>query len=590
MSRPSPEELRPILQFLRELARRSVVRVTVAYLVGAWVLTQVASVLLPVIGFGADSLRVVLVLLAIGLPVAIGLAWYFDLTPEGLRLANPAASGSTGDVPNHGFAGPPADDASLAVMAFADRSEAQDQDFLAHGLSEELTNILGRVGGLKIAPRTSAFAFKGRSMDVREIGQRLNVAAVLDGSVRRSGDRLRIAVELIDVASGYCRWMNVYDRPSSDVFDLQEDIARSIVGELKSNLLGAAAPEVHVDPGTDDADAYDSYLKGRHYWNSRYAVGLERSIECFGRAAEIDPGYALPLSGLADAYSLLAFYNFLPPRDGFAKAAQFARRAHELAPGLAETNASVAFVQHFFDWDFPAAEASYRRALECDPGYGPARFWYAFLLVALGRPDEALAEIDAARAAEPFSAIINGGASYLDYFLGRNAAGIQAATEVLRADPNFGPAYMFLGFHELAAGHPDEAVPYWRKAVEREERLVLARLMLACALARSGADGEAAEVLQYVDNGATGYVSSYFRAATLLALGRKDGALESLERSLTERNCFLVLAAVDPLFEDLRDEPRFRRVIASVGVARAGTARLRPSVDLASDDVQRMLR
>ena len=568
MNRPPRDALRPLLRLIHELTRRHVVRVVIAYLVAAWLIVQVASTLLPTMGFDNSAIRVVLVVVAVGLPVSIVVSWYFDLTLQGFRLTGPDEDTGiptplTGTV---ALAGSPPDPLSLAVVAFSDHSEAHDQEFLAKGISEELTNLLGRVASLKIVPRSSAFAFEGKGLDIRQVGRHLNVAHVLDGSVRKAGRRLRIAVELIDVVGGYSKWMNVYDRDAEAVFDIQNEIARNILEELGPHLLENAAPSVLSHPGTKSVEAYDAYLKGRFYWNSRYAVGLEKSLECFGRAAQIDPNYALPLSGLADAYNLLAFYNFVPPRDGYGKADELARRAHALAPSRAETNASLAFVQHFFDWNFAAAETSYRRALAAQGNYGPARFWFAFLDASLGRQEDARLQIEAAKNAEPFSAIIHGGASYLDYFQGRHESGLRAATEVLDADPNFGPAHMFLGFHRLAIGDYTGAVECWRTAVARQDRMLLAHLMLATSLALSGDNAEARRILLHVDNAAKGYVSSHFRAIASLSLGERDTALGWLEKALEERNSFLVLAGMEPLLASLRGEPRFQRVLQQVGV------------------------
>ncbi len=567
MRRPSRQALRPVLKVYHELARRHVVRLAIGYLVASWLIVQVSSTLLPAMGYGEDAVRWVLAALAIGLPIALVVSWYFDLTPDGIRLTQDEPADlpkRLGDTPAP-IAGAP-DRLSLAVLAFADRSESHDQEFLAKGIAEELINLLGRVGGLRIAPRSSAFAFDGKALDVREIGRQLQVAHVLDGSVRKSGERLRIAVELIDVVDGYSKWMNSYDRDATAVFGVQEEIARSIVAEIRPQLLTQATTALRLDTGTLNTDAYDAYLMGRHYWNSRYAVGLEKSIECFGRAVQIDPSYALPLSGLADAYNLLAYYNFIPPRDGFGKAGEFARRAHALAPDRPETNASLAFVQQYFDWNFAAAETSYRRALDGNGSYGPARFWFAYLQAALGRVDDALTQIEAARAAEPFSAIIHGGASYLDFFLGRHAHGLDAASEVLAVDPNFGPAHMFQGFHWIALGNMDEAVKCWTAAVARLDRLLLAHLMLAAALALAGDKSEARRMLLQIDNASKAYVSPYYRGVAALALGEPDHALDWLEGAVEDRNGFLTQAGMDPMLAPLRGEPRFQRIMQQVGL------------------------
>jgi len=562
MSTPPRGTLRPVVRLLYDVSRRNVVRVGTGYLVGAWVAAQVAELLFPLLDLPSTALRWLVVLLACGLPLALWIAWRFDLTPDGVERTDAIPVDALADV----AAPSGTDPQSLAVMVFTDRSRGGEGEFLADGVAEDLINLLGRAGRLKLAPRSSTFAFRSREQDVREVGRHLNVAHVLDGSLRLDGDRLRISVELVDVATGLTRWLNVYEDAADRLTGVQEDIALHVIAQIRGEAEGPESPAIKVDLGTRSTEAYNAYLRGRFFWNSRYAVGLERSLECFGEAARLDPGYAQPLSGLADAYSLLAFYNFLAPRDGFGKAGDFARRAQGLAPRLAETNASLAFVQHFFDWNFGAAESTYRRALEADPNYGPARFWFAFLLASIGRPADARIQLEAARSAEPFSSIINGGASYLDYLLGDHALGTSAATAVLDVDPNFGPAHMFLGFHHLATGRFDAAVRSWRAAVERLDRLLLARLMLAAAHAYAGDTAEARGLLLQLDNAAPGYVSPYFRAVAAHALGERERALAHLERALEQRNNFLVLAGLDPLLEPLHAEPRFLRVMEQVGV------------------------
>jgi TolB-like protein len=540
--------LKPIIRFFHELSRRSVIRVGIAYLLGAWLLIEASSVVLPSFGLPDTSIRIVILLAALGLPVALLLSWIFDLTPDGVVRSDFVA-----------------DEQSLAVLAFADRSPEKNQEYLAEGLSEELINILGKIEGLNLTARSSAFSFKGENRDVREIGRQLNVAAVLDGSVRESQDQLRISAELIDVASGYCLWTNTYGRAVDEVFKIQDDISRCIVRELKPAFLNKNSESVLVDPGTENHEAYRIYLKGRFYWNSRYAVGLERGIEYFKRAVVLDADFALPWSGLADSYSLLAFHNVLAPKIGFQLGREAADRAMELGPDLAESNASDAFIKAFYDWDFPAAEASYCKAITNNPRYGPARLWFSLMLAGLGRVADSRVQMKKAKEAEPFSASINGSSSYMDFFFRRHETGIATAKEVLAMDPNFGPAYMFLGFNCLAIDRPEEAVTYWRKALEREERMVLSRLMLACALARANDRPGAMEMLATVDN-AQAYVPSYFRAALDLALGEREAALASLEMALEERSNFLVMMGMDALFDELHSEPRFLNILERVGV------------------------
>ena len=276
---------------------------------------------------------------------------------------------------------------SIAVLPFVDMSEQKDQEYFCEGIAEELINALSGLKHLRVAARSSSFKFKGQTLDATEIGAHLKVRSILEGSVRKAGNRLRITAQLIDTVGGFHLWSERYDRGIDDVFAVQDEIARAIVEKLKVNLLGGAdAPLVRQLTG--DPEAYNAYLKGRYYWNRRYAGGMQKGMQCFQQAIERDPDFALPYSGLADCWNILAFYGYVPPTVGFPKAKAAALKALEIDDRLAEAHTSLAWATTFFDWDWRTGEREFQRALQLDSDYGMAHLWYAFFLSAMGRTEE----------------------------------------------------------------------------------------------------------------------------------------------------------------------------------------------------------
>jgi len=296
----------------------------------------------------------------------------------------------------------PRPQASIAVLPFLNLGPDADNEYFSDGLAEELISALKRIPGLRVAARTSAFAFKGTSADIGTIGGRLNVATVLEGSVRRAGNRLRITARLVDVADGYDLWSERFDREMEDVFAIQDEIAGSIVHKLELRLGEARAASL-IRRHTEKKEAYHLYLKGRFYWAKRYRGGLKAAIEHLQRAIGEDPDYALAYAGLADAFVFLALYSLVKPRDAFGRARQAAEKALSLDPALAEGHTSLALVRFGADWDFPGAEEEFRRALEIDPAQAYARIYYSWLLVLMGRADEAIGQARSGQDTDPLS-------------------------------------------------------------------------------------------------------------------------------------------------------------------------------------------
>ena len=294
-------------------------------------------------------------------------------------------------------------DKSIAVLPFANLSADPDNEFFADGMTDELINALAKVPGLRVVSRTSAFAFKGKQIDVRSIGAQLNVQAVVEGSVRRAGRRLRLSAQLTNVADGYQLWSETFDRELEDVFAIQDELSRGIVRALQIRLLGAESAAL-VKPSTDDFEAYTLYLKGRHFWNRRTEAGLRLGLDYFEQALARDPGYAPAHAGVADSYAILGFYSSLPPTEAFPKARQAASRALELDPTLAEARPALAYVAMYHDWDWAGAEREFRLAIALNPGYSTTHQWYGNFLSILGRFDESVAEFSRAIALDPVPA------------------------------------------------------------------------------------------------------------------------------------------------------------------------------------------
>ncbi len=309
---------------------------------------------------------------------------------------------------------------AVAVLPFVNMSADAENEFFSDGMTEELINALAGVEGLRVASRTSAFAYKGRDVDVREIGQRLNVGAVLEGSVRRAGSRLRVTAQLINAADGYHIWSETYDRQLADVFEVQDELSRSIVNTLRPKLVGAGS-EPLVLPPTTNVDAYTAYLKGRFFWNKRTLEGYRKGIQFFELALARDPGFALPYTGIADCWAMLGFDYFggVPPGEGMPKAKAAALRSLELGGDLAEGHTPLGVVSMLYDWDWSAAEQHFRLALQLKPGYVPALLWYSLFLSVRRRHDESLAVIRRAAELEPLALIVHQSVARSLHYAGR---------------------------------------------------------------------------------------------------------------------------------------------------------------------------
>ena len=597
------------MNLIAELRRRKVIQVGAAYLVVAWLLIQIVATVAPQLQLPEWVPRLVTLLLMVGFPVAVVMAWVFEVMPEGVRVdarktgskrmyvsaavfaaaalawyvrgdraaqevvvaapsaptaapAPPATSASTTAAPADPVAPPPTK--SIAVLAFADMSPDKDSEYLSDGIAEEILNALAGVGDLQVAARTSSFYYKDRNESLRDIGKTLGVAHVLEGSVRRQGEKVRITAQLIRVADGFHRWSDTYDGDLADVFALQERIARAITDELKVVLSGGQQEQL-VDVGTDNAEAYGHYLRGRYFWNRRTAANISLAIEQFRAAADADPEFAKAYSGIADCYAILPYYASIRSDQTIAQARIFAARALALDEGLAEAHTSSAF-ERVTQWDWSGAEQAFRRAIELNPRYATAHFWYARMLAGLGRYDDALERLREAHRLEPLSRVIRDNLTQFHILRNEPAIVLVEARRLVELAPDYPSGHALLGRVLLLNGKPDEALIAVDRAIAMETG-IRARLARIAALVALGRHDEAASLArEYEGQHAVGNLDAYWVANAYVDLGDDGQALAWLERAIAERSALVSGVRADTSMLRLRDDPRFRAIVARMGM------------------------
>ena len=453
---------------------------------------------------------------------------------------------------------------SIVVLPFKNIGADPEQDYFCEGLAEELINVLTQVKDLRVVARTSAFSFQGKDEDIREIGKKLNVENVLEGSVRKAGQKLRITAQLINVADGYHLWSERFDREMTDVFAIQDEIAQAVSLKMKSGLRSkttAGVPKRY----TENVEAYNLYLKGI-YWRRMLTVDkISKSIDYFGRAIEMDPGYALAFAGLAYAYLVLSFYSPTPPRDLYPKAKQAALRALELDDDLAEAHEALGVVKSYWEWDWHGLGREMRKALELNPGYIWAYFHLANNDLIQGRFEKAIEMSRDILAIDPLNSAFsrNLGECYL------RAGRLEEAEETLRNTLELDPLLPFtsilLGYVLLKRSRPEEALEAMRKETLKGSVL---ELNLGIVYARMGKPEEARRILtDWLARSRNEHVVPYTMALLHFALDDKDSGFEWLEKGFQEHDGWLMGIKVDYLLEHVRDDPRFRALLKKMNLA-----------------------
>jgi TolB-like protein/Tfp pilus assembly protein PilF len=584
--------------FLAELKRRNVYKVAVAYAVAAWLLIQIATQVFPFFEIPNWAVRLVVVLLALGFPVALVLAWAFEITPEGIKRESEIEPGqsitprtgrklvaitavlaviaaglfafqflhrnSTAAISQGESTSAPIPAKSIAVLPFENLSEDKANAYFADGIQDEILTRLAKIADLKVISRTSTLRYKSAPADLREIAKQLGVANILEGSVQKSNDQVRITVQLINALNDSHLWAETYDRKLIDVFQVESDLSQKIASSLEAKLTGAEQRAIVARP-TENTEAYQLYLKGRFFWNKRTGADLHTAGEFFERAIAADPTYAGAYAGLAQTYLLIPVFGAGRPPDFFPRATVAARKAIELDETSSEGRAALAMLL-LFDFKFAPSEQEFRRAIELNPNYATAHHWFGnSLLVTLGRFDEAIEQCRRAVDLDPLSLIINADLGSTLMLARRYDDAILQLRKTLALDGNFAYAHWNLGEALYLKGDVAGAIAEYEKAAALDDDPEILAL-LGRAYAETGKKEQALGLLEKLKAlGGQHYIRNYVYTIIYAGLGDKATAIDYLEKARdggeTPDTTWL---KVDPLFDPLRNEPRFRQLVAKM--------------------------
>lgn len=479
---------------------------------------------------------------------------------SGSSIHSSSASGSGSEAPK-----PP----SIAVLPFEDLSPTHNQEYFCDGITEEIISSLSRIPGLRVVSRTSSFQLKGKGLDIRRIGEQLNVSSLLEGSLRTAEGRLRITAKLINVADGFNLWAEKYDRASEDIFAVQDEIAQSIVDTLRDRLLGVASADVPKEPArrhTANVEAYHLYLQGRYHWNARDHQSVIKSLEYFRRALELDPSYALAHVGLSDSYFMLGAYCFLDPKVAVPAARQSALKALELDDSLAEAHTAYAGLLVFFHFDWEQGEAEFKRALSLNPGYSTAHQWYAEMLTFRGRYEEAIHHFEASMSLDPLSHIQPTMYGYLRSVMGeleRSNALYSRAVEL--GSPNFN-LFGWYALNMLVLGRTEDARKHNQRATDLAGRNTFPLMVDAYIARQAGQPELARQIVDKMEERAmTEFIPPIYLYIMHYEFGDRSHAYSWLERARETRDVEL-LFILHPIFKNAASDPTCKAVLDGFGI------------------------
>ena len=583
--------------YLSELKRRKVYRVAAVYAIVAFGVWQVADIAFPGLGLPDVAVTLVLVLTLLGFPIALVLAWAYEVRPESTaedpdptaasdadaarRLAAEvdrriAGDESVSDEPGAPDASP---EPSIAVLPFENLNPAEEGGFFADGITEEITHTLAQFAGMRVVARTSAFAFKGQAADIREVASKLNVSHVLEGSVRRAGDRLRITVQLIDAAAGYHVWSERYDREVGDIFLVQDEIAGRVARQLSSGLTpdatvsGFAAGERDREAvSTEHVNAYDAYLRGREQRSYFDPLALQRAVDRFEESLGIDPDFAPAHAAISEALSAQSIGLGLASHDTMPRARRAADRALALAPELADAHVARALVAMFYERDYPEAKRGFDRALALNPNYADAYVWSEFYWTYVaGVFESAAAASRRAQELSPLDPSIRIRTGTVLYIFGRFDQAEAFLRESIAANPGSGMEHLALGDALLRMGRIDEAVDEVNQSLALMGDQAPGAVMGVTGGFRALGGDEAGARALLADlqrRAGSGFVTSFWQAVVHSALGEREDAYRCLEQGLDERDCNLLYIKVAPKEIGLQADPRFDGVLERLGMSR----------------------
>jgi TolB-like protein/Tfp pilus assembly protein PilF len=557
---------------IAEIRQRKLVQWGLGYLAAAWALLQVLQFLAQSFEWPSPVLRVVTVLAAAGFVAVLILAWYHGergqqrvTLLELLLLAAVLAVGSATAWVMRGEsneAAPlilPAEKNSIAVLPFADMSASQDQAYFSDGITEEILNALAKTRGLRVAARTSAFSFKGKDVPIDEIARRLRVTHVLEGSVRKSGDRVRITTQLIDASNGYHLWSETFDRDLQDIFAVQEEISKTIADKLQLEITG-------VTPTTGQ-QAYELYLKGRYAFARRTPDGLRGAVQYFEQAIAADPKFAPSHAGLAGALIVLPIYTDARPADLQPRAKAAANMALSLDSTLAEAWATLGYARFSYDHDWAGAETAFRRALTLNPNFVTANHWYGDYLAGTGQGKESLRYYERAAQLDPLSALLNLSLGWMYMANRRFDEAVAQMQRAIQLDSTLVDSHTHLARTRLFQGRHAEAIAGLERAVEVSGRRSLELAFLGHAYATAGRRADALGVLAELEaRSKRGYVSPLTLAFVHIGLGDLDRAFAELDQARKAGDPWLTENHVDLIFDPLRHDRRWKKLLKQMGI------------------------
>ncbi|MDQ3751028.1 MAG: protein kinase, partial [Acidobacteriota bacterium] len=455
---------------------------------------------------------------------------------------------------------------SIAVMPFVNESGNADNEYLSDGMTESLISSLSQLPKLSVKARSSVFRYKGKDVNPQNIGNELDVQAVLLGRVIQRAEQLILSLELVDVRTENIIWSEQYNRKQTDLVSLQSEIARDVSNKLRAKLSGADEQKVAKNY-TENTEAYQLYLRGRYHWNKRTQKDLQKSVEYFNKAIEKDPSYALAYAGLADSYVLFSGYNVASPNEAYPKARTAAMKAIEIDETLAEAHTALAQIKLSYEWNFEAAERDFKYAIELNPNYPTARQWYSEYLSDVGRFDEALTQMKRAQELDPLSLIINRELGAILMFKREYDAAIEQYLKTIEIDSSFAPAHTDLGLVYAQKQMYQESISEHQKAINLDPENAFALSNLGYTYAKSGRKDEARKVLNQIQElSARRYVSPLDIASIHAGLGEKDEAFELLEKAYKQHDDDLLFLKVHPPMESLSSDPRFQDLLRKVGL------------------------
>ncbi len=594
--------------FFAELKRRNVYKVAVAYAVVAWLLIQAASIFLPAFDAPAWLMRIFIIVIIFGFPVALIFSWAFEITPEGIKLESeiepsksikrrtgrkivavtialaviaaglfvyqlvqPQVGTSPRDVRSDsakdkgrlGEPSLPAPNKSIAVLPFVNMSADKNDEYLSDGMTEELINVLSKVPGLRVPGRTSCFAFKGKNEEdiFRKVGDQLHVGTVLEGSVRKAGDKLRVTAQLINVSDGYHLWSKDYDGDVKDILNFQSNVADQVVQALQVQLGAEAARALSKKP-TENPEAHRLYLLGRYEFGKYTQAGWNNAIRYYEEALKLDPDYALAYCGLADNYAYMGSV-VMPEKEAIAKEKEFAQKALALDPELAEAHMSLALaLVAVFDWRNGLKE--FDRALELNPNLAFAYELQAWTLNGLGRFDEAIAKTRKAVELDPLNPFFQMSLSFYQYWAGQYDDAIAQARKTLEMDPNSTISHVLLGLSFLKKGDTASAIAELQKT-KAPDPGAWYQGFLGYAYAISGDRAKAEQALRELEELAKRqYVSPTAFATIYLGLGEKEKCLDWLEQAYEQQDSACWYLKIDQIYDGVRNQPRFQALVQKV--------------------------